>query len=645
MTRPDPTLPRERLDARIGWQEAGADGLVREGDRLQLANAVTLADGTLVFAQPIPDTDPAGSFGGRTLAHGLAISGQGDVYLGDPEGARVLYTRAAYPPKAEPDSPIAPFVALWQFPVDPGPHPLALTRPVDLALVPVGAPVAAMADTLVIADADRLLWLDRRQIVVRHELTLPGQAIGLGVDATGRVRVAVRSSGNVALITVVRGTITRIDPLIRLPHSVYVHPDGTALLANFDGVWGLDLAGRTVDPAALFAAGSLTPPALSLVDGTLLFADGCPNREPLRLNLPTDRYGALKGTALSLLTLPRKLPRPRRGTWYAGPFDGDARAFPWHRIALEAEVPDQCRLVVSTATTDFATDLTVLQVTGGWTGGAAIGPGDPTEALIQANKGRYLWLRIEAFGNGAATASIAGIDIYGPRKSQLALLPAPFRQDPESADFLDRFLSLQDEFLTEVLQLFASVGAILRPVATPVDFLDWLGGWFDWTFLAEWDAATRRDMIAQSMVFFAERGTIAGLQRMLQWHTGLTGPLPVILEGYLVDRATALPWPDGTARSLWLGGADIGTEADGAHHFSVILPADAASDSAARDQIDRIIAAQKPAHTTHSLFLIRPGLTPGRQGLLGIDSILPDSRPQPLGKGELGNDLMTLAAC
>ena len=91
---PDPRLPRHRLDARIGWQEAqdaalAPEGLLAQGDRLHLVSAMRAADGAWVFAAPIPDTDPAGSFGGRTLPRGLALSLQGDVYLADPEGARI----------------------------------------------------------------------------------------------------------------------------------------------------------------------------------------------------------------------------------------------------------------------------------------------------------------------------------------------------------------------------------------------------------------------------------------------------------------------------------------------------------------------------------------------------------------------------
>lgn len=636
MTGTDLSLPRERLDARIGWQQAFADGLVPQGDVLHLANA-TQGTGGLIFAQPIPDGDIWGSFGGRTLPRGLVISPQGECYLADPTAGRILYTRAGLPPTFDPADPFAPFVPLYQQPDEPA-HPLRLTRPVALGLVPADGPIGSMANALVIADdgpRGRILWLDRHHGLLRQAVDLPGAPVALGVSAAGLVRVVV--AGGSLLVTLRRGVIWRSDPLARMPHSLHVLPDGVAVLADPAGLWAVDLMGQNVPPQGEFA-----PPALTVTPDGLAWQDGCAARAPLLFPLiKTDRRGALNGTGLPIVTLPRKLPRPRQGTWIAGPFDGGARGFAWHRIALQAVIPDQCRLILSTHVTDFEAPVRAIT---DWSGAMQIGPDDLPEALVQVNRGRYLWLRIEAFGNGTDTAAISGIDIFGPRRSQLDFLPAPFKQDPESADFLDRFLSLQDAFLAEALARYTSVAAILRPMATPVQFLDWLGSWFDWQFLATWDQATRREMIASSMQFFAQRGTIAGLAQMLRWHIGAAGPFPVILEDYRLSRAVALPLPDGAARTLWIGGALV-NPGTGAFAFTVVLPRDVAPNPQAEAQIDRIISAQKPAHTVHHTLYVSPGCRLSEQALLGIDAILPDSRPPPLGAGVLGDGIWTVAAC
>ncbi|KGK41937.1 hypothetical protein LH51_10995, partial [Nitrincola sp. A-D6] len=146
-------------------------------------------DGPLL-ARPIPDTEPDGSFGGRSTPRGVAVSAVGDLYLADPAGGRILYTRASLPPEAAVDSDIAPFVPLWFFKEPPeADHPLNLSQPVDLCLVPTDVPPGAFGDCLVIADAARklLIWLDRRQILTRHVLSLPGTPISCASGPQGRL--------------------------------------------------------------------------------------------------------------------------------------------------------------------------------------------------------------------------------------------------------------------------------------------------------------------------------------------------------------------------------------------------------------------------------------------------------------------------
>ncbi|NBD30713.1 MAG: hypothetical protein GVY31_11835 [Alphaproteobacteria bacterium] len=632
------TLPRERMDALNGWKPlvdpAAEDGLLPEGDVLHLASAVQGADG-LVFAQPIPDTDPAGSWGGRSLPRGVAVSGQGDLYLADRAGSRVLYTRASLPPVLEPGSDVAPFVPLWHFADDPGgEHPLNLVAPVDLTLVPPAAQPGAFADTLVIADAGRdlLVWVDRRQIVTRHTLGLPWTPRAVAALPCGRV--AVLGPGQVVICE--RGAPAFWVEVAEDAHSIVALTDGRALFVGPAGVVQIGRKGR-VGPLDAAAGATPVSPAMT-VSGEVLHLPGhCADMDALAFaDIPLNRLGRLDGTQLMLATRPRRLPRPRSGTWISQRFDGGAKGFAWDRVALEAVLPAQCRLLLSTFVSDIDYDPDEVGTLAVWSGPTVLDPGTPTEFLVQRNKGRYLWLKIEAFGDGTATPAISGIDLFGPRDSQLNLLPAPFHQDPLSADFLDRFLSLQDAFLGEALLIFNRVGAILTPDATPDDFIDWLGSWFDWRFLSGWDTATRREMIAQSLTFFAERGTLCGLERLLRWHTGLVAT-PFFLEDFRLA--------EGEHATVWVGGQEVPLTDAGAHRFTIVLPQSAVPNAAARDAIARLIAAQKPAHTQFRLIVSEPGVVPGQRARLGVDAVLPDSRPPPLGEGRLDTGLQTVASC
>lgn len=663
------SLPRERLDALNGWKSLrpaqAEDGLLPDKDLLHLVSALGQSPTGPIIEQPIPDTDSNGSLGGRSTPRGIAVSHVGDVYVADPSQPTILYTRASLPPEGPRESLTKPFVPLWSFTIPPeDSHPLKLKKPVDLCLVPVDAPPGSFADCLVIADAERrmLLWIDRRQIVTRHQLVISGNPVACASSPTGVIGLIVNitlkddelstqkistesvaeapSQSHPELIFIQRGKqISAPQSLSQGVHSIVALEDNRFLLIGQKELFIVAPTGRVrlIDRPPEVAVMS---PAFFVKEDILHLPGSCVRMKSLPYShISIDRQGKLSGTSLVLVTRPRRLPRPRSGRWISQCFDGEARGFAWDRISFDLSIPAQCRLLVSTYVSDIAYDVKQIEDHQNWSTPILLESNSSPEFLIQQNKGRYLWVRIDAYGDGAHSPSISGIDIFGPRDSQLALLPAPFHQDPVSTDFLDRFLSLQDAFLREAMSAFNQMNTILNTHSTPEEFLDWLGSWFDWRFLSSWSIETRRKMIAQSIEFYAERGTIAGLERLLRWHTGLADSLPRVIEEYRLDKAI------NAGDSAFLGGESVSLEDQGAHRFYVLLPSSAVPDTQSIQSIERLINAQKPAHTLFRVMVISPGLVPGRQARLGLDAILPDSRPASLGVGRLNEDLITVAAC
>lgn len=202
--------------------------------------------------------------------------------------------------------------------------------------------------------------------------------------------------------------------------------------------------------------------------------------------------------------------------------------------------------------------------------------------------------------------------------------------------FLDRFLGFSDTQFAELTAINREIVAYLDPYAVPAgEFLDWLGAWFDWRFLADWPEAVRREMIATSVIFFRERGTAAGLKRMLRWHTGLADPLPVIIEHHRLRGRDPEP-------PLHIGGVPLTPAPEAlAHHFTVVMPAGAAPDARSRAKIETLIEAQKPAHAVFALRFTEAGVHIGRQSSLGVDAVLGGYPTGPLGEGRLGQGLQT----
>ena len=675
-------LPWARLDARSGFPLAQSPSL-----RRGLSDAAEIALGT-PGQRPIADTEPLGSFGGRRLPRGLAIGSDGRIYVVDPPG-RVILTALASDgaaPRPEGASPEWPFVPLWParpLPPPPAPYdlgppenppsdPYTLVRPLALALAPNG--------DLVIVDAGkdgagRLLVMTLPEGRLRHVIPLI-EPVAISFDGLGRACVADAGARTIQRFDrywrreagYPHASVPPIDDLTDLAHAWRLpcgcgcgglcgcdapgapEPDlwfiakGKVHALTRDGfLWSaaaFAFPGTGPLPAAALPADArLMPAALTLsADGMLLWRDPAwPARDPLPLQgLTADRGGHLVGTGIALIARPRRIELPRYGLAQLLALDGGREDFAWDRIAFDADVPDRTRLLISTATTNAR--LEEAQVVdlpaSAWAAPLAIGAADPAEILIQTpggvqgSGGRYLWLRIEMYGDGTRTPRISGIDIFGPRRSSLADLPAPFREDPESARFLDRFLSYFDTVFAEISSRQATVRALFDPQAVPAGpFLDWLGSWFDIEFLPEWPEATRREMVARAIEMYRKRGTVAGLRQMVQWHTGLADPAPAIIEHFRLTQP------------IFIGGSPL-VPVRPAHAFTIVLPAVAAPDDTARGRLDRVIAAAIPAHTCYELRLVQPGISIGVQSTIGIDTLLGSIHPHPLGDTTLGQDAM-----
>ncbi len=122
------------------------------------------------------------------------------------------------------------------------------------------------------------------------------------------------------------------------------------------------------------------------------------------------------------------------------------------------------------------------------------------DCLIQAPAGRYLWLRLTFTGDGSVTPSIGRVRVYYPRASSLKYLPAVYRADATSSDFLDRFLSIFDSLRDPISGQITDMAALFDPLATPAgagqgDFLSWLASWLGLSLQGNWPIQKRRELV------------------------------------------------------------------------------------------------------------------------------------------------------
>ena len=206
-------------------------------------------------------------------------------------------------------------------------------------------------------------------------------------------------------------------------------------------------------------------------------------------------------------------------------FDGKQPDCVWHRLLLDACIPPDSSVFIWSRTANEVSGLDRAQ----WwlepslhrrADGSELpfvpeptaGDAGTWEFLFQRAKGRYLQLKILLSGNGRSTPRLHALRAYYPRFSYLEhYLPAVYRDDDESASFLDRFLANVEGTLTSLEDQIANVQLLFDVRSAPADVLDWLANWLGVVLDPAWDERRRRLFIQHAMEFFQYRGTARGL--------------------------------------------------------------------------------------------------------------------------------------
>jgi phage tail-like protein len=215
--------------------------------------------------------------------------------------------------------------------------------------------------------------------------------------------------------------------------------------------------------------------------------------------------------------------------FYTPCFDGGAPDCVWHRLMLDALVPPQTKVRVWSR---VANDRKSLESAAWYQEPDPYKRGDGPELpfyrntngrdtwelLFQKAKGRYLQLKVELSGNGRLTPRIHALRVHYPRFSYLDhYLPSLYREDRDSASFLDRFLSNTEGFFTAIEDKIAAAQMLFDVRSAPAEALEWLAEWLGIALDPAWESEEKRRLfIKHAMDFFQYRGTIRGLQIALR---------------------------------------------------------------------------------------------------------------------------------
>jgi phage tail-like protein len=213
-------------------------------------------------------------------------------------------------------------------------------------------------------------------------------------------------------------------------------------------------------------------------------------------------------------------------------FDGKEPRCVWHRLLADGCIPPDASVEVRARAADSVAALRdmpwqrqpspYLRPSGselpyqrvGATGNESEGT---WELLFQNISGQFLQLEISLRGTGRSSPRLECLRVYYPRFSYLMeYLPAVYREDAESASFLDRFLANVEGTYTAIEGRIEQVQSLFDVRTAPAGYLDWLAAWLGASLDADWSESTRRRFLASARRLFRERGTRAGMVRSIR---------------------------------------------------------------------------------------------------------------------------------
>lgn len=160
------------------------------------------------------------------------------------------------------------------------------------------------------------------------------------------------------------------------------------------------------------------------------------------------------------------------------------------------------------------------------------------ETLLQEANGRYIQLRLTLTGDGRSSPRLRALRLYYPRFSYLQeYLPGVYRDDGETAPFLDRWLANPEGLFTALEGRVAGAETILDPRIAPDDYLPWLAGWLGTLLDPAWDERRRRLFLRYAARLFPWRGTMAAMQTLI--HLAVDPCVDDSLFAWLDDESSA----------------------------------------------------------------------------------------------------------
>lgn len=315
------------------------------------------------------------------------------------------------------------------------------------------------------------------------------------------------------------------------------------------------------------------------------------------------------------------------GVFLSTALDSTEAETKWHKLLLEAHIPDETQIKISYFTSDrkqFLINGTYLQLDEYvlssnislyeklrnlqpiWQDTLV----NPKDALIFKGQGRYLWLKIELIGSEFKTPLIQKLRLYYPRHSYLAYLPEVYQEDKASKDFLERFLALFQTFFMEIEDEIKHVARYFDVDVASGDFLRWLSYWLGISNEERWTEEQLRKLIKMAPELYQTRGTKQAIVKMVELYTGRS---PLIIEFFQYQHMR---------KDLELRRIVDRLYGEHPYTFTVIVEQSSIPTERERSILENILDEEKPAFTEVKLVALEENIYLDMYSYLGINSYL-----------------------
>lgn len=186
----------------------------------------------------------------------------------------------------------------------------------------------------------------------------------------------------------------------------------------------------------------------------------------------------------------------------------------WHRIVLDADIPDNSTITISFITSETEEDENSS------TYDESITFTKAKDALIHVPPGRYIQLRIGFHREGKKSPILRQVKVYFERLSYLRYLPAIYQDNSESKDFLERFLSIFESTMYDSEEMISNLPMFFDPMAAPEEFYYWLADWLSLDLYDLLEENQKREFILKAIEFYKKKGTVSGLADLVTLLTG-----------------------------------------------------------------------------------------------------------------------------